>query len=308
MKKTAFIYPGQGSQAVGMGVSIYENFAEAKKIFDIASGLAGYDIIALCAEGPVEKLSRTLYTQPVLYTVEAAITEVLKSKGIAPFCTAGHSLGEFAAWYAAGVYSFEHGFRLVSERGKLMDCADPDNKGTMAAIIGLDFDIVDEVCKSVDGTVVLANINSPGQIVISGENDAVAKAGVILKEKGAKRVLPLNVSGAFHSPLMACAKDSFAEFAATIDISDAAIPVYSNYTSKPVQKADEIRIAMIEQLTSPVRWIESVQKMAADGVTEAFEAGPGAVLAGLVKRIDENIVVKSASDVNSINEATNGNS
>jgi [acyl-carrier-protein] S-malonyltransferase len=306
MKKTAFIYPGQGSQSVGMGVSIYENFDEAKKIFNTASDIAGYDVLALCAEGPIEKLSRTVYTQPALYTVESAITEVLKSRGINPSCTAGHSLGEFAAWFAAGAFTFGDGFRLVSERGKLMDCADPDNKGTMAAVIGLDYDIVAEACKSAGGTVVVANINSPGQIVISGEKDAVARAGEILKEKGAKRVLPLNVSGAFHSPLMECAKKSFAEFAAKINISDAVIPVYSNFTASPILKSDEIRNAMIQQLTSPVRWIESVQKMAEDGISEAFEAGPGNVLAGLVKRIDENITVKPVSDFNSINEALNG--
>lgn len=306
MKKTAFIYPGQGSQAVGMGVSIYENFEEAKMIFDTASDIAEYDVLALCAEGPIEKLSRTLYTQPALYTVESAITEVLKSRGIIPSCVAGHSLGEFAAWYAAGAFSFRDGFRLVSERGKLMDCADPDNKGTMAAVIGLDYDIVNEVCKSIEGTVVVANINSPGQLVISGDKDSIAKAGEILKEKGAKRVLPLNVSGAFHSPLMECAKASFAEYASKIDISDTDIPVYSNLTASPLCKAEEIRNAMIQQLTSPVRWVESVKKMTGDGVTEAFEVGPGNVLAGLIKRIDENITVNSVSDFNSLNEALNG--
>ena len=302
MKKKAFIYPGQGSQSIGMGISVSGAFKEAGGIFKKASELAEYDMLSLCAEGPVEKLSRTLYTQPALYTVEAAITEVLKAHGIEPSICAGHSLGEFSAWFAAGVYSFEDGFMLVSERGRLMDSADPDNRGTMAAIIGLDYENVEKTCRSVDGTVIVANINSPLQMVISGEKDAVAQAGEILKEQGAKRVVQLKVSGAFHSPLMESVRDSFASAVEKINIFDARIPVYSNVTASPVTDAGEIRKCMVQQLTSPVRWTDTIGNMISDGIKEAFEVGPGNVLSGLIKRTDDRLAVVSVSDSQSVTE------
>ena len=294
--KTAFLYPGQGSQVLGMGVKVADSFPEAASVFDCASDLAGYDMCLLCAEGPVEKLSMTQYTQPALFTVESAITDVLKARGIRPECAAGHSLGEFSAWYAAGVYSFEDGFRLVSERGCIMDSVDPEGIGSMCAVIGFSQDVVEDVCNSIEGTVVIANINSPFQMVISGEKDAVEKAGAILKGKGAKRVILLNVSGAFHSPLMEKAREKFAGVVDSITISDACIPVYSNVTAVPVTDADSIRKAMLHQLTSSVRWIETIENMVYDGVENAFEIGPGNVLAGLVKRIDDTLIVQSISD------------
>lgn len=305
MKKFAFIYPGQGSQSVGMGKSVWETFKEAERIFDKASELAGYDMLSLCADGPVTKLSRTLYTQPALFTVEAAITDVLTAKGIKPSIVAGHSLGEFSAWYTAGVYSFEDGFFLVSERGRIMDSADPDGNGTMAAVIGLDYNVVRDVCDSVDGIVVVANYNSPQQIVISGEKDAVTKAGEILNERRAKRVLSLNVSGAFHSPMMENVKDEFASVVEKISISDAQLPVYSNVSASPVTDAREIRKTMVEQLTSPVRWTETIYNMIGNGVEEAFEIGSGNVLAGLVKRTDDRLKVKPVSDSSSLMEVLN---
>ncbi|MBN1290793.1 MAG: ACP S-malonyltransferase [Candidatus Latescibacteria bacterium] len=302
MEKTAFIYPGQGSQTVGMGISLVEQYPQAADIFEKASALAGYDMIELCANGPVEKLSRTLYTQPALFTVEAAITDVLKVNGIEPAFAAGHSLGEYGAWYAANVFSFEDGFKLVSERGQLMDEADPEGIGTMSAVIGLSRDIVESVCKNTDGIVVVANCNSPLQHVISGEKGAVDQAGKELKAKGAKRVLPLKVSGAFHSPLMENALSQFTETVNNTSISEAVIPVYANVTASPVKKADEIRTLMIQQLVSTVRWTETVQAFKKGGISRFFETGPGQVLAGLLKRIDASLDVRSVSGVDEIQE------
>ncbi|MDP2983919.1 MAG: ACP S-malonyltransferase [Candidatus Latescibacter sp.] len=296
MAKKAWIYPGQGAQSVGMGIVAAESFPEAGDLFKQASGLAGYDMLEFCASGPMEKLSRTLYTQPALFTVEAALTEVLKKHGLVPDAAAGHSLGEFCAWYAAGVYDFETGFSLVSARGRLMDGADPEGRGNMAAVIGLTCEVVREVCRLVTGNVVVANINSPLQMVISGEKDAVEEAGVLLRERGAKRVIPLPVSGAFHSPLMEKAREEFNAVVDGIRITDARIPVYANVTAKPVTDAGEIRRLMVLQLTSPVRWAETVQNMVCDGITEALELGPGNVLAGLIKRTVEEIEVKPVSE------------
>jgi [acyl-carrier-protein] S-malonyltransferase len=302
MSKTAWIYPGQGSQSTGMGVAVAESFPEAGDLFKQASGLAGYDMLELCASGPMERLSRTLYTQPALFTVEAAITEVLKKHGLVPDAACGHSLGEFCAWYAAGAYNFETGFSLVSERGRLMDGADPESRGTMAAVIGLTYEVVLEVCRLVSGKVVVANINSPLQMVISGEKNAVKEAGSLLNERGAKRVIPLAVSGAFHSPLMEKVREEFNAVVEGIRITDARIPVYSNVTAKPVTDAGEIRRLMVLQLTSPVKWTETVQNMVCNGVTEALEIGPGNILAGLIKRTVEEIEVKPVSEPAGIGE------
>jgi len=302
MGKTAFWYPGQGSQSVGMGVSLIEAFDEAADIFQRASDIAGYDMVQLCSEGPAEKLARTSYTQPALFTVEAAITDVLKSKGITPDVVAGHSLGELSAWYAAGVYGFEDGFRLVSERGRLMEGVDPDGIGTMCAVIGLSREIVDDVCDGTEGIVVVANCNSPLQQVISGEKDAVEKAGAVLKEKGAKRVLPLKVSGAFHSPLMEKAGGSFKEFLEQVHFSDAEIPVYANVTASPVTQADEIKQLVVQQLTSSVKWTVTVQTMIHNGIELVYETGPSSVLAGLARRIDKNLSVLSVSGASEIGE------
>ncbi|MFC1693526.1 ACP S-malonyltransferase [Candidatus Latescibacterota bacterium] len=306
MVKTAFLYPGQGSQVAGMGISVAERYPEAVSVFERASELAGYDVRSLCSEGPMEKLSQTRYTQPSLFTVEAAITDVLKARDVHPECAAGHSLGEFGAWYTAGVYSFEDGFRLVSERGRIMDSVDPGGMGTMCAVIGLSGDVVEQTCQSVDGTVVVANINSPVQMVISGEREAVETAGNILKEKGAKRIIPLKVSGAFHSPLMENAREEFEGVVENITVSDARIPVYANVTAAPVTDADEIREVMVQQLTLPVRWIDIIKTMVNDGVSDAFEVGPGSVLAGLVKRINGSLDVSSMSDSSDIMEVLLG--
>ena len=314
----AFIYPGQGSQAVGMGAAVAEAYPEAADIFRRASDIAGYDVLRLCREGPMEKLSRTLFTQPALFTVEAAITEALKKRGVHPSAAAGHSLGEFAAWYAAGAFEFEDGFALVTERARLMDGADSEGRGTMAAVIGMTEEMVREACGIVSEgtpnyalhnpgtpTVVVANLNSPLQLVISGERDAVERAGALLRERGAKRVLPLPVSGAFHSPLMQRAGDEFTAAVYKTRIVDAEIPVYSNVTARPVKGADEIRRLMVRQLTSPVRWAETVRNMADDGLRGGFEIGPGTVLAGLVKRTVETFDIRRVSEPAHIAKAMN---
>ena len=300
MGNKAFIYPGQGAQAVGMGMSLLEAFDDAASIFKRSSDVAGYDMRDLCAEGPIEKLSQTTYSQPALFTVEAAVTEVLKSRGVAPQAVAGHSLGEFAAWYAAGAFSFEAGLKLVLERGRLMADADPDGVGTMAAIIGLQQNVVEDVCALTEGVVVVANYNSSVQQVISGERVAVETAAAALKEKGAKRVVPLNVSGAFHSPLMASVSDAFAEVVKNTAIRNATIPVYANVDAHPVYDAAEIKRVMVEQLTSSVRWTDVVVAMKNDGVTDMFELGPGNVLKGLIARIDKDIAVTSIGDAESV--------
>ena len=303
MTRKAFLYPGQGSQKVGMGVSLRETYSEAADIFERASELAGYDMFELCSTGPQEKLSRTLYTQPALFTVEAAITDVMKAKGIHPDAAAGHSLGEFSAWYAAGAYSFEDGFTLVSERALLMDGADPDCCGTMSAVIGLTRDEVVEVCESVGGILVVANCNSPSQQVISGEKDAVVRAEAILKDRGAKRVIPLQVSGAFHAPLMEKACDSFHEAVEHVNLCDTCIPVYSNVEAAPVTKADEIRQLMEQQLLCMVRWTETIRAMGKDGISVVYETGPGTVLSGLVKRIDSTFTIIPVSDASGVERA-----
>lgn len=304
--KMPFLYPGQGSQAVGMGVALADAYPEALAVFDCASEIVGYDMYRLCADGPIEKLSQTKYTQPALYTVEAAITDVLKINGVKPSMAAGHSLGEFAAWYAADVYSFEEGLTLVAERGRIMEEADPEGKGSMAAVIGLDAECVEAVCREIEGTLVVANYNSPLQIVISGEKHAISAAEILLKEKGAKRVMPLKVSGAFHSPLMEKAREEFADLLEDVVMIDAVFPVYSNVTASPVKDANTIRGLIIDQLTSPVRWTSIIRKMSDQKVTEALEIGPGSVISGLVKRIDEAIFVKAVSDPTGIQEIING--
>jgi [acyl-carrier-protein] S-malonyltransferase len=304
--KTTFLYPGQGSQAIGMGVAVADAFPQALAVFDCASELAGYDVYEMCATGPAEMLSTTLYTQPLLYTVEAAITDVIRNKGVKPLMAAGHSLGEFAAWYAAGVYSFEDGFRLVMERGRIMNEADPEGRGAMAAVIGLTAGEVESVCNGIEGVVAVANYNSPLQVVISGEKTAVEAAGAELRENGAKRIIPLNVSGAFHSPLMDEACELFADVVDETPLSDAEIPVFSNVTASPVTDADDIRDLIIRQITSPVEWTGSIENMIKNGMKDALELGPGGVVAGLVKRIDSSVNVRSVSDPAMILEVLRG--
>ncbi|HTY38847.1 MAG TPA: ACP S-malonyltransferase [Bacteroidota bacterium] len=285
MGSTAFVFPGQGSQYVGMGKDLYEQNAGARTLFDQADSILGFSLTKICFEGPDDELRQTKNTQPAIF-LHSMVAAGLVQSGKASMA-AGHSLGEYSALVYAGALTFEDALRLVRLRGELMQQAGIEKPGTMAAVVGLDPAAVGEVCCTAwdTGVVQAANFNSPGQIVISGSVEGVRKAMELAKARGAKLVKELPVSGAFHSPLMESAKEGLHTALEKILIRDAAIPVYANVTAKPVQKSEEIRRLLNDQLTSPVRWEETIRNMAADGADKFVEIGPGKVLQGLVKRI-----------------------
>ncbi len=282
--KTAFLFPGQGSQYVGMGRDWHENSSRAKDMFRRANEILGFDISKVCFDGPEDELRQTAVTQPAIFLHSAVAFTSLEDPRFN--AAAGHSLGEYSALFAAGALDFEHTLMLVGLRGKLMQNAGDVRPGTMAAVVGLDANVLEEVCResSQNGVVQPANYNSPGQIVISGDVDAVHKAMELAKSRGAKIAKELVVSGAFHSPLMEAAKEELKKAIDAAPIKDAKVPVYANVTAKPVIAAAEIRDALIRQLTSPVRWQETVTNMSGDGIGRFVEIGPGKVLQGLVKR------------------------
>ncbi len=290
--KTAYIFPGQGSQYVGMAKDWYDSNPETRKMFNRASEILGLDIAKVCFEGPEDELRQTSVTQPAIF-LHSAVVFSLSAKDGSFSAAAGHSLGEYSALFAAGALDFEHALMLVGLRGRLMQNAGSARPGTMAAVVGLDEKQVEEACReaSVDGVAQPANYNSPGQIVISGDVAAVRKAMELAKRSGAKIVKELVVSGAFHSPLMEAAKEELKKAIDAAPIRDASIPVYANATARPVRFAGEIRSALVMQLTSPVRWQESVTNMSADRIMKFVEIGPGKVLQGLVKRIISGGVV-----------------
>jgi len=302
MSKTAFVFPGQGSQYVGMGKDLYEQLPEARQRFDQADALLGFSLTKICFEGPEEELKQTKSTQPAIFLHSMVVAQLLRGERAS--MAAGHSLGEYSALVYAGALTFEDGLRLVRLRGELMQQAGIEQPGTMAAVVGLEQNVVDDVCRSASsaGIVQSANFNSPGQIVVSGSVAGVRKAMELAKERGAKLVKELPVSGAFHSPLMEFAGSGLKSALEKTSISDAAIPVYANVTARPVQKAEEIRQLLYEQLTNPVRWEETVTNMALDGASMFVEIGPGKVLQGLIKRIRSDVATRGIEKLADISD------
>lgn len=292
MARYVFLFPGQGSQYVGMGKDLYEAFSEAKAVYDRAEEILGLPIRHVSFEGPDQELVKTNLTQPALLTHSLACCAVLKEHGVEPALTAGHSVGEYPALYAAGALGFDDVFRLIKKRGELTNNI---TRGTMAAIIGIDDETVRHICAEVtglktDGIVVPANFNAPDQVVISGDRQAVEKAAGILKEKGAKRAVVLAISGAFHSPLTTGAAAEFKQFLAGVTVHPPKVGVVQNVTGELVSDPALLRANLEVQLTSSVLWTKSVRTMKALGFTQGLEAGPGRVLGGLVKRIERDFV------------------
>lgn len=289
MSKTAFMFPGQGAQYIGMGKDFYEKEEVAREIFDKASSITGLDMPAICFEEN-DKLSITEYTQIAMLTVETAILKVLEERGIHPDVTAGLSLGEYGAIVACGAMRAEEAFAIVRRRGVYMQEAVPEG-GAMAAVLGLSSEVIEEVCVGTQGIVSIANYNCPGQIVITGEADAVNRAGETLKEKGAKRVVPLNVSGPFHSQMLVGAGERLRKDLDKVQINDFSIPYVANLTADYVSSPENIRELLEKQISSSVRWQQSVERMLADGVDTFVEIGPGKTLSSFVKKINREVTV-----------------
>ena len=281
--KTAYVFPGQGSQFSGMGKDLYENSAKAKALFDKADEILGFKISEIMFAGTDEQLKETKVTQPAVFL--HSVISALCIEDFKPDMVAGHSLGEFSALAAAGAIDFEDALRLVAIRAREMQLCCDKVPGTMAAIIGLEDKVVEDICQQTEGIVIPANYNSDGQVVISGEKAAVEAACAKFLEVGARRALPLSVSGAFHSPLMEPARAALGEAIASTAFKEPSCPVYQNVTALPHTNPEEIKDNLLKQLTSPVRWSQSVRNMRLDGAEEFIELGPGNVLTGLIKRI-----------------------
>lgn len=296
---TAYVFPGQGSQFVGMGLEQAQHRPIVKGVFARADAALGFPLSRLCWHGPEAELSDTINTQPAIFTHSIAMYEMVRLSGEieSPVFVAGHSLGELSALCAAGALTFEDGVRLARERGRLMKEAGERAPGSMAAVIGLDAGALRTACQEASQQhtpgVVVANDNAPGQIVISGGKAAVAAVSAIAKAKGAKRVVPLNVSIASHSPLMASIADDFARIVEMTPIAPATVPVVANTSAQPITHPDDIRAELAAQLTSPVRWVESVRFMHGQGVTHFIELGPKDVLCGLIRRIVEGVETRT---------------
>lgn len=284
----AYVFPGQGAQYTGMGQDLYNNSPIARELFEKANEILGFEITKIMFEGSADELKQTKVTQPAIFLHSVILSKVLGDK-FQPEMTAGHSLGEFSALVAAGALSFEDGLKLVSKRAQAMQKACEAQPSTMAAIVGLADEIVEQVCAEVEGIVVAANYNCPGQLVISGAIEAVNQACELLKAKGAKRALILPVGGAFHSPLMEPAREELAAAIEATNIHKPICPVFQNVDAKPQTDPQRIKQNLIAQLTGPVRWTQTVKNMVAEGATSFTELGPGKVLQGLVSKVDNSV-------------------
>tara|TARA_B100000963_G_scaffold354342_1_gene370671 strand:- start:188 stop:1123 length:936 start_codon:yes stop_codon:yes gene_type:complete len=294
-----WLFPGQGSQNVGMGLDLKENSEKAKEYFDISNEIMNCDIQSIIFNGPEELLKKTEHTQPAIYIVSVITGYLLIDKGLKPTALAGHSLGEYSALAIGGAFDFNTGLKLVKSRSENMANAGMEKNGTMAALVGLDDETVMNLCKSYEGNgvVVPANFNSPGQVVISGNINAVEWVIKSSKDAGARMAVELNVSGAFHSPLMSPARENLAEMINSLEISNTIYPVFTNVDAKPVTEAIDIKNSLIRQLENPVLWAKSILEMKNKGINHFIEVGPGKVLQGLNKRIDRSIISQGVDSI-----------
>jgi [acyl-carrier-protein] S-malonyltransferase len=297
---TAWVFPGQGAQEPGMGRDLYEGSAPARELFDRADAALGRPLSKLCFDGPASELNQTSNAQPAIYVTSLACLAAARASGVegSPSFVAGHSMGEYTALAAAGALDFEAGLRLVEERGRLTQAAADQRPGAMAALLGLDEPAVSQLCA--DTGTELCNLNAPGQIVIGGDADAIAAACKLATERGARRAIPLDVTGAFHTSLMKPAVEAFAKAVSSSGMRAPNVPFVSNMSASAMTGADEIASSLVHQLTHPVRWIECVQYLAAQGVTDVIEFGPGRVLTGLVKRIEPSMALRNVNGAASL--------
>lgn len=306
MEKTAYVFPGQGTQYIGMGYDFYQNFESAKKIYNDADEVLGYSLTKLCFEGPIEKLSQTQYAQPAILTTSIACLEVLRENSLPPASCllptylAGHSLGEYSALVAAGGLEFKEAVRIVRQRAQFMQEEAEKHPTGMMAILGLERSEVERICR--EESVEVANINCPGQIVISGMKGCLEKAAQKVIEAGAKRAIPLAVNGAFHSSYMLPAQEKLAVVLSAAEIRNLQIPVIANVTARPVTNPEEIRESLTKQISGSVLWEDSVRWMIKEGITTFIEIGPGKVLKGLIRKIDPVVEVRNIENMESLNE------
>jgi len=300
-KSVAYVFPGQGSQSVGMGRDLYESYPAAREVFEQADERLGFSLSELCFEGPEDELRRTVNAQPALVTMSFACLKAAQEtdKGLPPPAfVAGHSLGEYTALAAAGVLDFADTVYLARERGRLMYQAGLERPGTMAAIIGLDEPVLTGICQETDTR--LANINCPGQLVISGATDNITRAIELATEKGASRAIPLQVSGAFHTPMMQPAVDGMAEIIPTLTFREPTIPIIANTSARPMTSAEAVKSELLEQLCNSVQWQGSIEYMTENGITSIIEIGPGRVLTGLMRRIDRGVETQHIGDAGAV--------
>ena len=307
ISKTAYVFPGQGSQSVGMGLDLYRRYSTAREVFDEADATLGFPLSCLCFDGPEEELTRTDNVQPAILVTSIACLRAAQqasNKDLpTPYFVAGHSLGEYTALVAANILSLGDAVRLVRERGRLMYKAGQKNAGGMLAIIGLDIDTVEDVCLCSESTI--SNINCPGQIIISGATDALANASKLARMKGARRLIPLKVSGAFHSPLMEPIIAEFNEVISNFMFHPPAIPLIANVTAQPLTNVDAIKKELLKQLRHCIQWQPSIEYMTRNGVTSFYEIGPGRVLSGLIKRIDPRAQTFNISGIEDVTQLEN---